>query len=325
MNKGFGGYATRMVDAGLGFATGWNYFFKYIIATPTNLTAAGLVIQFWRPDLNVAIWITIFGVTIVTVNILHVNTFGETEFWLGFAKVLIMTALIITTFVVAMGGGPNHDRSSFRYWQNPGAFAEYLLEGPKGRFLGFWACCCQACFGFTGTEVVGMTFGETPNPRKNVPRAAKQTFWRIACFYILGVLVLGMAVSYDNEQLIGATKQKTSGAASPFVVTVTLGGVPIFADIINGCLLVFTLSAASSVYDAFIPHFKPEVFVLKYLGTAFFVFNFVWWKVSKKTTWWSASDVDLSTGRREWEETERPEEVHWEGGLWKNVLRKFKP
>ncbi|EXA33305.1 hypothetical protein FOVG_15382 [Fusarium oxysporum f. sp. pisi HDV247] len=446
MNKGFGGYATRMVDPALGFATGWNYFFKYIIATPTNLTAAGLVIQFWRPDLNVAIWITIFGVAIVTVNILHVNSFGETEFWLGFAKVLIMTTLIITTFVVAMGGGPNHHRSGFRYWQDPGAFAEYLLEGPKGRFLGFWACCCQACFGFTGTEVVGMTFGETPNPRKNVPRAVKQTFWRIACFYILGVLVLGMAVPYDNEQLIGATKQKTSGAASPFVVAVTLGGVPIFADIINGCLLVFTLSAASSAdiycasrslyglakdgqaprifakarengnpifavgitslficlgymnaskssstvfgyfvslvtvfavlnwvailishirfrqalksqgivaadmpyvgflqpygsyfslfisllvivfngYDAFIPHFKPEVFVLKYLGTVIFIFNFVWWKVSKKTTFWSASDVDLNTGRREWEETERPEEVHWEGGLWKNVLDKFK-
>ncbi|KAF5659399.1 hypothetical protein FCIRC_12541 [Fusarium circinatum] len=427
-----------------GFATGWNYFLKYIIATPTNLTAAGLVIQFWRPDLNVAIWITIFGVAIITVNVLHVNSFGETEFWLGFAKVLIMTTLIITTFVVAMGGGPNHDRSGFRYWQNPGAFAEYLLEGPTGRFLGFWACCCQACFGFTGTEVVGMTFGETPNPRKNVPRAVKQTFRRIACFYILGVLVLGMAVPYDNEQLIGATKQKTSGAASPFVVAVTLGGVPVFADIINGCLLVFTLSAASSDiycasrslyglakdgqaprifakarengnpifavgvtslficlgymnaskssstvfgyfvslvtvfavlnwvailishirfrqalkaqgivaadlpyvgflqpygsyfslfiallvivfngYDAFIPHFKPEVFVLKYLGTVIFIFNVIWWKVSKKTTFWSSTDVDLSTGRRQWEETERAEEVHWEGGLWKSVLNKL--
>lgn len=56
-----------------------------------------------------------------------------------------------------------------------------------------------------------MTFGETPNPRKNVPRAIKQTFWRIFCFYILGVLVLGMAVPYDNKQLIGATKQSTSG------------------------------------------------------------------------------------------------------------------
>ncbi|GKU10837.1 hypothetical protein FLAG1_11642 [Fusarium langsethiae] len=445
MNKGFGGYATHMVDPALGFATGWNYFFKYIIATPTNLTAAGLVIQFWRPDLNVAIWITVFGIAIVAINMLHVNSFGETEFWLGFAKILIMTTLILATFVIAMGGGPNNDRTGFRYWQDPGAFAEYLLEGPKGRFLGFWACCCQACFGFTGTEVVGMTFGETPNPRKNVPRAVKQTFWRIACFYILGVLVLGMAVPYDNEQLIGATKQKTSGAASPFVVAVTLGGVSLFADIINGCLLVFTLSAASSDiycasrslyglardgqapkffakarengnpifavgvtslficlgymnaskssstvfgyfvslvtvfavlnwvailishirfrqalkaqgiaaadlpyvgflqpygtyfslfisllvivfngYDAFIPHFKPDIFILKYLGTAIFVFNFVWWKIAKKTTFWSASAVDLSSGRREWEETERQEDAHWNGGFWKKTFKRFK-
>ncbi|KAK7579505.1 hypothetical protein V3481_015301 [Fusarium oxysporum f. sp. vasinfectum] len=69
MNKGFGGYATRMVDPAFGFATGWNYFFKYIMATPTNLTAAGLVIQYWRPDLNVAIWITVFGIAIVLVNV----------------------------------------------------------------------------------------------------------------------------------------------------------------------------------------------------------------------------------------------------------------
>ncbi|CAJ0547377.1 Ff.00g041310.m01.CDS01 [Fusarium sp. VM40] len=444
MNKGFGGYATRMVDPAFGFATGWNYFLKYIIATPTNLTAAGLVIQYWRPDLNVAIWITVFGVAIVTINLLHVNSFGETEFWLGIAKVLIMTVLILSTLVVALGGGPNHDRSGFRYWRDPGAFAEYLLEGPTGRFLGFWACCCQACFGFTGTEVVGMTFGETPNPRKNVPRAVKQTFWRIACFYILGVLVLGMAVPYDNEQLIGATKQSTSGAASPFVVSVSLAGVHVFADIINGCLLVFTLSAASSDiycasrslyglakdhqaprlfakarengnpifavgftclfillgylnaskssstvfsyfvslvtvfavlnwvailithirfrqalkaqgiavadlpyvgflqpygsyfslfisllviifngYDAFIPHFKPETFVLKYLGTAIFVFNIAWWKIAHKTKFWSAKEIDLTTGRRQWEETESKNDAEWNSGWFKRAFKKF--
>lgn len=51
------------------FACGWNYFFKYFIATPVNLTAAGIVIQYWRPDLNVAIWITIFGCAVVTVNV----------------------------------------------------------------------------------------------------------------------------------------------------------------------------------------------------------------------------------------------------------------
>ncbi|KAM6509728.1 hypothetical protein FALCPG4_017376 [Fusarium falciforme] len=445
MNKGFGGYATRMVDPAFGFATGWNYFLKYIVATPTNLTATGLILQYWRPDLNVAIWITVFGVLIIAVNVLHVNSFGETEFWLGLCKVLIMTTLILSTLVVALGGGPNHDRSGFRYWQEPGAFAEYLAEGAKGRFLGWWACVVQACFAFTGTEVVGMTFGETPNPRKNVPRAVKQTFWRISVFYILGILVLGMAVPYNSEKLIGATKQATSGAASPFVVSVSLAGVGVFPDIINGCLLVFTLSAASSDiycssrslyglardgqaprlfakardngnpiyavaaasvcialgymnaskssstvfgylvslvtvfavlnwvailithirfrqalkaqgiatsdlpyvgfmqpygsyfalfisilviifngYDAFIPHFKVDVFILKYIGTVIFVGNVTWWKLVKKTTFWGAETVDLATGRREFEERESHQDAEWNGGLRKKVLGFFR-
>jgi amino acid transporter len=87
MNKGFGGYASRMVDPAFGFdtsgeqlydlsadcdfrfATGWNYFFKYIIAAPTNLTAAGLIIQYWRPDLNVAIWIAVFAIVVIFINV----------------------------------------------------------------------------------------------------------------------------------------------------------------------------------------------------------------------------------------------------------------
>lgn len=51
------------------FATGWNYFFKYAIATPTNLTAAGLVVKYWAPDLNVAIWITVFASVVIAVNV----------------------------------------------------------------------------------------------------------------------------------------------------------------------------------------------------------------------------------------------------------------
>jgi amino acid transporter len=69
MKKGFAGYATRFVDPCLGFATGWNYFFKYVILLPTNLTASGLIIQYWKPDLNVAIFVTVFGIGIVVLNV----------------------------------------------------------------------------------------------------------------------------------------------------------------------------------------------------------------------------------------------------------------
>ncbi|KAL1303054.1 hypothetical protein AAFC00_006502 [Neodothiora populina] len=251
MKKGFAGYATRFADPALGFATGWNYFFKYVIVLPNNLTAAGIIIQYWRPDLNVAIWVTIFGVCIVALNVFHVRWFGEAEFWFSIVKVLVLAALLLVCLVITLGGAPKHDRIGFRYWREPGAFAEYLVEGPTGKFLGFWACIVQACFAYTGTEVVGAAFGEAPNPAKTVPRAVRQTLFRILTFYMFAVFLLGMCVPYNDPMLIGATKAKTSAAASPFVIAIKLAEINVMPDIINALLLFFVLSAANSdVYVA---------------------------------------------------------------------------
>lgn len=82
MKKGFAGYATRFVDPCLGFATVWNYFLKYVILLPTNLTASGMIIQYWKPDLNVAIFVTVFGLGLVALNLFHVSTYGGAQYYL---------------------------------------------------------------------------------------------------------------------------------------------------------------------------------------------------------------------------------------------------
>ncbi|KAF4876505.1 putative amino-acid permease [Colletotrichum siamense] len=245
-DKGFAGYATRFVDPALGYATGWNYFLKYAIVLPNNLTAAGIIIQYWRPDLNVAIFVTTFTVAIIAVNVLHVSFFGEAEFWMSTVKLLVIIMLVLTCFIISMGGQPSGEVIGFKYWHNPGAFGSYLVEGPTGRFLGFWAAMVQACFAYTGTEVVGVAFGEAPNPRKTIRKAVRQTLWRIVFFYIIGALVLGMSVPYTNDLLIGGTKKSTGAAASPFVIAVQLANIPVFPHVVNGCLLIFVISAANS-------------------------------------------------------------------------------
>ncbi|KAG6364721.1 hypothetical protein INS49_006325 [Diaporthe citri] len=244
--KSFSGYASRFVDPALGFATGWNYFFKYVIVLPNNLTVTGILISYWRPDLNVSIWIVVFGVAIIALNLLHVSFFGEAEFWMSLLKAIVICALILICFIIALGGGPDHHRRGFRYWQDPGAFKQYNgIEGDLGRFLGVWASIVQATFAYLGTELVGVAFGETPNPRKNVPRAVRQTLLRIVFFYVAGVISLGMAVPYNNQRLISDTKT-TSGAASPFVIAAKIAGIGKLDSIINAFLLVFTVSAANS-------------------------------------------------------------------------------
>lgn len=162
-------------------------------------------------------------------------------------KAIVICALILICFIIALGGGPDHHRRGFRYWQDPGAFKQYNnIEGDLGRFLGVWACIVQATFAYLGTELVGVAFGETPDPRKNVPRAVRQTLLRIVFFYVAGVISLGMAVPYNNQRLISDTSKGTSGAASPFVIAAKIAGIGKLDSIINAFLLVFTVSAANS-------------------------------------------------------------------------------
>ena len=73
-----------------------------------------------RERVNPGVWIAVFLVVIVTINYLGVRFFGEFEFVLSSLKVLIIVGLIILSLVLALGGGPDHDRKGFRYWHNPG-------------------------------------------------------------------------------------------------------------------------------------------------------------------------------------------------------------
>ncbi|KAL2013600.1 hypothetical protein VTN00DRAFT_1125 [Thermoascus crustaceus] len=247
--SGFTGYAVRFCDPALGFTLGWTYWLKYIIVTPNQLTAGALVISFWLPAdrVNPGVWITIFLVLIICINYFGVRFFGEFEFWLSSFKVIVILGLILLSLILALGGGPDHDRKGFRYWKKPGAFNSYIEEGtPAGRFYAFWATMVSATFAYLGTELVGVTVGEAQNPRRTIPRAIKLTFYRILVFYVLSVFLLGMIVPYNSPKLLFAIDADSSAAASPFVVAIELAGIPALPDILNACILLFVFSAANS-------------------------------------------------------------------------------
>lgn len=94
-----------------------------------------------------------FLVAIIVINYVGVAWFGEFEFWLSSIKVLVICGLIILSLVLALGGGPDHDRKGFRYYKNPGAFKPYIAQGAKGKFLGFWSSLVTAVFAYLGKPV----------------------------------------------------------------------------------------------------------------------------------------------------------------------------
>jgi amino acid transporter len=49
-----------------------------------------------------------------SINLLAVDWYGESEFWAALGKVLLSVGLIIFTFIVMVGGNPQHDHFGFR-------------------------------------------------------------------------------------------------------------------------------------------------------------------------------------------------------------------
>jgi amino acid transporter len=266
----FAGYACRYADDALGFSLGWIYWFKIVVVTPNQLTAAALVLQYWVPRdrVNPGVFITIFLVLIFAVNYMGIKYLGEVEFWLSAVKVAVICGLILLCFILMLGGGPTHDRLGFRYWKDPGAFKPYLADGSWGKFLAFWSSLITATFAFIGTELVGVTVGEARRPRKSIPRAIKLTFWRIVVFYVVTVFLLGLVVPYNSPRLQSATKATTSAAASPFVTAIVVAQIPVLPDILNGAILIFVMSAANTdlyiasraMYGLAVEHKAPKIF-----------------------------------------------------------------
>lgn len=125
-------------------------------------------------------------------NIIAVKYYGEVEFWLSFGKLLLIIMLFCFTFIVMIGGNPQHDAFGFRYWKNPGSFAEYIATGALGRFQGFLGAFFSAAFTVVGPEYLAMVAGEAERPRTYLKNGFKTMYWRFGTFFIGGALVCNL-------------------------------------------------------------------------------------------------------------------------------------
>lgn len=244
----FTSYAARFVDPSIGFAMGWIYWFSWSITFALELTAAGMIIQYWDSSLSIGIWIAVFWFIFTALNFLPIRWFGEVEMWFSMIKVITIIGFIIFSICINAGVG-KEGYLGFTYWKNPGPFNTYMdIEGPTGRFVGFWAVLVTAGFSYQGTELVGVGAGETANPRKAIPEAIRWTFWGIFGLFMATVFFVGINVPSNDPALDSGA---TDASASPLVIVAIRAGVSVLPDIINAVLLTAVLSAANSnVYSS---------------------------------------------------------------------------
>ena len=240
-------FAGRYVDEAFGFAAGWNFFVFEAALVPFEIVACNLILKFWTDAIPTAAVIVIVSLLYLLINILAVKYYGETEFWAAIGKVVLIVGLICFTFITMLGGNPKGDRFGFRYWEDPGSFAELYYEGNLGKWLGFLQCLILASFTIAGPDYVSMAAGEAENPREVLPRAFNAVFYRLTFFFVLGALCVGILVPHDSAELEGALGDgKPGAAASPYVVAMRRLGIGTLPHIVNALILTSAFSAGNS-------------------------------------------------------------------------------
>lgn len=245
----FEAYAERFIDPSLGFAVGWNYWFSWAITLAAELVAGALIVKFWFPHSNSALWAMGFFTVLLGLNLLSVKAYAEAEYW--FAGIKVVTVIIfLAVGALMIFGMMGHEAIGLRNWtlHDPEAGTHAPFVGGLTAVLMVFLV---AGFSFQGTEGVGLAAAETADPGKNVPKAIRSVFWRILLFYIGSIFVVGCLIAYTDPNLLRGDEGHI--ALSPF--TMVFQQVPKFgyfaANVMNAVILSAVLSCGnSSMYVA---------------------------------------------------------------------------
>ncbi|KRM55380.1 amino acid permease [Lacticaseibacillus sharpeae] len=224
-------YADKFIGPGTGFTTAILYWLTWTVALGSEFTAAGLIMKTWFPHTPTWIWSLLFMVVIFTVNALSVRFFAEAEFWFSSIKVVAIVAFIVLGLLAIVGVLHIHG-----YSKAPG-LTNLFKDGlfPTG-FKGVFTTMLTVNFAFSGTELIGVTDGETKDPEHNIPKAIRTTLLRLVIFFIGSIFVMAALIPW----------QKAGVTQSPFVLVFNSIGLPFAGDIMNFVVLTAIMSAANS-------------------------------------------------------------------------------
>lgn len=226
----FSRYAQDYLGPLSGYITGWTYCFEILIVAIADVTAFGIYMGVWFPDVPHWVWVLSVVLIIGAINLATVKVFGEVEFWLSLFKVATIILMIVAGFGIIFWGIGNGGQATgiSNLWTH-GGFV------PNG-WIGVVLSLQVVMFAFGGIEIIGITAGEAKDPEVSIPQAINTVPARILVFYV-GTLFVIMSI-YPWDQV------GTNG--SPFVLTFQHMGIAAAAAILNFVVITASLSAINS-------------------------------------------------------------------------------
>ncbi|TYS58450.1 amino acid permease [Sutcliffiella horikoshii] len=221
-------YAGKAFGKWAGFSCGWNYWCSNILIMGSQLTALGLLSQFWFPD--VPLWIFSAGYAVLSFFVVMLGTKGFDKMEDLFA--IIKVAAIVMFIAIALGiyfGWIKGDGGSGG--NMPNTIKEWMPLGLKG----VWSSLIYAFYAYGGIEVIGLMAMQLKKKEDTLKAGTIMMFFLM----ILYVGSLGLAVSL-------AAFEKFNEKESPFVTALTNYDLSFFPHVFNGAIIIAGFSTMTA-------------------------------------------------------------------------------
>jgi AAT family amino acid transporter len=223
----FGLYADLYLNPWAGFISRAGYWVAISVSVGANLVASATYMRYWFPAVPALVWIALFSLVLIVINLRSVGDYGRFEYWFAMVKLITMVTFIVIGGMLLTGG-----RVPAQYTAQGGFF-------PRGALAPLLAMTF-ALYTFGGIEMVAITTGESRS-LDQIPRAIKWTFATLAFVYLGAIVVLVGVMPWNR---VGVTE-------SPFVTVFRDVGIPAASSLMSFVILTAALSGANAnLYSA---------------------------------------------------------------------------
>lgn len=187
-------YANEFIHPAVGCGVGWSYWINWVVFVPSEMIAAGIIMNHFVPTIGVLWWAAGFGALLTMLNLMHVGNFGEMEFWLCLIKIVAIGAFVVLAILIALGWMGTSGATGLHSMAGAGGFF------PHGVSSVFFTMVI-ILVNFQGTEIIGLAAGECKDPEKTIPAAVKAVSYRIIVLFVIPVLLLVIIFPWNEASL----------------------------------------------------------------------------------------------------------------------------
>ena len=222
-------YAREHISPTWACGVGWAYWTTWVAYVPSEMIAAGIIMNNFIPEVSQLWWAVFFGLLVTILNLFHVDKFGESEFWLSLIKIVALAAFSIVAGLICLGLIGDQGYIGTKVLLGSGGFA------PNG----YWSIVLTMVIilvNFQGTEIIGLAAGECEKPEKSIPIVVRNVTWRIIALYIIPISLLISILPWDKAGL----------DESVFAAAVTQYGLSGFGAFFAFVILTAAISCSNS-------------------------------------------------------------------------------